>query len=109
MLCDNVRPPLLKALAAYWGGAFVQGLRFHFISMRGKSPMKLEVTSRHDHICLLGRKASKQNKQNIFSMPHYEFVHPQEENTKDCSDKVDGIAALSNSCIGESHNLLHFT
>ena len=52
--------PFIKALAAYWGGAFVQGLRCHFISMPGKSPMKLEVTSRHDHSCLLGRKASKQ-------------------------------------------------
>ena len=56
--------PFIKALAAYWGGAFVQCLRCHFISMPGKSPMKLEVTSRHDHSCLLGRKASKQtNKQ----------------------------------------------
>ena len=55
--------PFIKALAAYWGGAFVQGLRCHFISMPGKSPMKLEVTSRHDHSCLLGRKASKQTKQ----------------------------------------------
>ena len=56
--------PFIKALAAYWGGAFVQGLRCHFISMPGKSPMKLEVTSRHDHSCLLGSKASKQtNKQ----------------------------------------------
>ena len=52
--------PFIKALAAYWGGASVQGLRCHFISMPGKSPMKLEVTSRHDHSCLLGRKASKQ-------------------------------------------------
>ena len=52
--------PFIKALAAYWGGAFVQGLRCHLISMPGKSPMKLEVTSRHDHSCLLGRKASKQ-------------------------------------------------
>ena len=52
--------PFNKALAAYWGGTFVQGLRCHFISMPGKSPMKLEVTSRHDHSCLLGRKASKQ-------------------------------------------------
>ena len=52
--------PFIKALAAYWGGAFVQGLRCHFISIPGKSPMKLEVTSRHDHSCLLGRKASKQ-------------------------------------------------
>ena len=44
------------------------GLRCHFISMPGKSPMKLEVTSRHDHSCLLGRKASKQtNKQNYIS------------------------------------------
>ena len=55
--------PFIKAFAAYWGGAFVQGLRCHFISMPGKSPMKLEVTSRHDHSCLLGRKASKQTKQ----------------------------------------------
>ena len=54
--------PFIKALAAYWGGASVQGLRCHFISMAGKSPMKLEVTSRHDHSCLLGRKASKQTK-----------------------------------------------
>ena len=52
--------PFIKALAAYWGGASVQGLRCHFISMPGKSPMKLEVKSRHDHSCLLGRKASKQ-------------------------------------------------
>ena len=52
--------PFIKALAAYCSGAFVQGLRCHFISMPGKSPMKLEVTSRHDHSCLLGRKASKQ-------------------------------------------------
>ena len=60
--------PFIKALAAYWGGAFVQGLRCHFISMPGKSPMKLEVTSRHDHSCLLGRKASKQtNKQDSFN------------------------------------------
>ena len=59
--------PFIKALAAYWGGASVQGLRCHFISMAGKSPMKLEVTSRHDHSCLLGRKASKQtNKQTNF-------------------------------------------
>ena len=44
----------------------MQGLRCHFISMPGKSPMKLEVTSRHDHSCLLGRKASKQtNKQTL--------------------------------------------
>ena len=28
----------------------------------GKSPTKLEVTSRHDHSCLLGRKASNQSK-----------------------------------------------
>ena len=54
--------PFIKALAAYWVGASVQGLRCHFISMPGKSPMKLEVTSRHDHSCLLGRKASKQTK-----------------------------------------------
>ena len=36
--------PFIKALAAYWGGAFVQGLRCHFISMPGKSPMKLDMT-----------------------------------------------------------------
>ena len=57
--------PFIKALAAYWGGASVQGLRCHFISMPGKSPMKLEVTSRHDHRCLLGRKASKQTNKDI--------------------------------------------
>ena len=60
--------PFIKALAAYWGGAFVQGLRCHFISMPGKSPMKLEVTSRNDHSCLLGRKASKQNKQTLWEL-----------------------------------------
>ena len=56
--------PFIKALAAYWGGASVQGLRCHFISMPGKSPMKLEVTSRHDHSCLLGRKASNKQTNN---------------------------------------------
>ena len=61
--------PFIKALAAYWGGAFVQGLRCHFFSMPGKSPMKLEVTSRHDHSCLLGRKASKQTKTNARLLP----------------------------------------
>ena len=35
--------------------------------MSGKSPTKLEVTSRHDHSCLLGRKASNPNKQVFFS------------------------------------------
>ena len=58
--------PFIKALAAYWGGASVQGLRCHFISMRGKSPMKLEVTSRYDHSCLLGCKASKQTNKQIY-------------------------------------------
>ena len=58
--------PFIKALAAYWGGAFVQGLRCHFISMPGKSPMKLEVTSGHDHSCLLRRKASKQTNKKTF-------------------------------------------
>ena len=70
--------PFIKALAAYWGGASVQGLRCHFISMPGKSPMKLEVTSRHDHSCLLGRKASKQtNKQNCStsSTRHVHDIH----------------------------------
>ena len=63
--------PFIKALAAYWGGAFVQGLRCHFISMLGKSPMKLEVTSPHDHSCLLGRKESKQtNKQTKILLNH---------------------------------------
>ena len=42
----------------------MQGLRCYFISMSGKSPTKFEVTSRHDHSCLLGRKPSTQtNKQ----------------------------------------------
>ena len=44
----------------------MQGLRCHFISVSGKSPTKLEVKSRHDLSCLLGRKASNQtNKQNF--------------------------------------------
>ena len=60
MVCDNVRPPLHKSLSCLLGWCYVQGLRCHFISMSGKSPMKLEVTSRHDHSCLLGRKASNQ-------------------------------------------------
>ena len=63
--------PFIKALAAYWGGAFVQGLRCHFISMPGKSPMKLEVTSLRDHSCLLGRKESKQNKTMLLRYASY--------------------------------------
>ena len=55
--------PFIKALGCLLGWCFVQGLRCHFTSMSGKSPMKLEVTSRHDHSCLLGRKASIPNKQ----------------------------------------------
>ena len=31
-----------------------------FISMSGKSPTKLKLTSRHDHTCLLESKASNQ-------------------------------------------------
>ena len=33
--------------------------------MSGKSPTKLEVTSRHDHSCLLGRKASNQTNKSL--------------------------------------------
>ena len=40
----------------------MQGLMCHFISMSGKSPTKLEMTSRHNHSCLLGCKASNQTK-----------------------------------------------
>ena len=36
----------------------MQGLRCHFISMSGKSPTKSEMTSRHYHSCLQGRKGS---------------------------------------------------
>ena len=89
--------PFIKALAAYWGGASVQGLRCHFISMPGKSPMKLEVTSRHDHSCLLGRKASKQTnkirdkrigyKLNVMRQSAYLVINPI---------TVDGYAALFN-------------
>ena len=61
--------PFIKALAAYWGGAFVQGFRCHFISMPGKSPMKLELTSRHDHSCLLGLKASIQTNKQTYKSP----------------------------------------
>ena len=40
------------------------GLRCHFISLSGKSPTKLEVTSRQDHSCLVftGTKSIKSNK-----------------------------------------------
>ena len=38
----------------------MQGLRCHFMSVSDKSPTKLEVTSRHAHSCLLGRKALNQ-------------------------------------------------
>ena len=47
----------------------MQDLRCHFISMSGKSATKLEVTSRHDNSCVLGRKASTQtNKQHLLSL-----------------------------------------
>ena len=39
----------------------MQGLRCHFISMLGKSPTQLKVTSRHDHSCLLD--SNQQNQQ----------------------------------------------
>ena len=44
----------------------MQCLSWHFISMSGKSPTKLEVKSLHDHSCLLGHKASNQTKNEIF-------------------------------------------
>ena len=43
----------------------MQGFGCHFISVSGKNPKQLKVTSRHDHRCLLGRKASNQT--NIIS------------------------------------------
>ena len=47
----------------------MQGLRYHFKSTLGKSPEKLEVTSRHDHSLLMGRKASNQtNKTDVFKL-----------------------------------------
>ena len=82
--------PFIKALAAYWGGAFVQGLRCHFISMPGKSPMKLEVTSRHDHSCLLGRKASKQtNKDQQGQLTLHGWIWSNFELIKDCTVVLD--------------------
>ena len=54
------------SLSCLLGWCLMQGLRCHFILMSGKSPIKLEVTSQHDHSCLLGRKASNQsNKENV--------------------------------------------
>ena len=38
----------------------MQCLGWHFIPMSGKNPTKLEVMSRHDNSCLLGRKVSEQ-------------------------------------------------
>ena len=68
VVCGKVRPLLHKSLRCLLGWCFMQGLRCHFISVSGKSPIKLEVTSRYDHSCLLGRKASNQtNKQTLLS------------------------------------------
>ena len=67
MVCDNVRPPLHKRLSCLLGWCFMQDLRCHFISMSGKSPMKLEVTFRHDHSCLLGRKSSNLTKKLLYT------------------------------------------
>ena len=51
----------MLAICAVYAIAYTSNVQKH---LPGKSPMKLEVTSRHDHSCLLGRKASKQtNKQ----------------------------------------------
>ena len=44
----------------------MQGLRCHFISMSDIRPTKLEVISRHDHSCLLGRKTSNQSNKQIY-------------------------------------------
>ena len=49
MVCDNVRPAIHKSLSCLLGWCFMRGLRCHFISMSNKFPLKLEVTSRHDH------------------------------------------------------------
>ena len=56
--------------AVYGSGVIMQGLSKPAISSQypvkvisGKSPIKLEVTSRHDHSCSLGRKSS--NKQTL--------------------------------------------
>ena len=60
----------------------MQGLRCHFISMLGKSPTKLDVTSRYDHSCLMGHKASTQtNKTNRWTsstgLPTRAAIFPQ--------------------------------
>ena len=67
MVCQTPTPPPLRiSLSCLLGRCLMQGLRCHFISMSGKSPSKLEVTCRHDHSCLLGRKASNQTNKNRF-------------------------------------------
>ena len=73
MVYDKVRPLLHKSLSCLLGWCFMQGLRCHFISVSGKSPTKLEVTSRHDLSCLLGRKAS--NKTNKFATSKHEYLY----------------------------------
>ena len=62
----------------------MQGLRCHFISLSGKSPTKLEVTSRHDHSCLLGRKASNQTNKTISQSTEKPVLsgHSKMDNTK---------------------------
>ena len=53
----------------------MQGLRCHFISMSGKSPTKLEVTSPPNKSCILGLNASiKQTKKTIYFRAHYSSV-----------------------------------
>ena len=69
MVSDKVRPLLHKSLSCLLGWCFMQGLRCHFISMSGKSPTKLEVTSQHDLSCLLGRKASSQTSHDAAQLP----------------------------------------
>ena len=73
----------IKALAAYWGGISCRAWGVHLISVSGKSPTKLEVTSRHDLSCLLGRNASNQTKQIFrFRLPKITF--------SDCQNQYNG-------------------
>ena len=52
----------------------MQGFRCHFITMPGKSPIKLEVMSRHDHSCLRGRNASNQTNKQIMAVQMILFI-----------------------------------
>ena len=60
-----VRLPLHISRSCLLGQCLMQPLRCNFISMSGKCATKLEVMCRHEHSCLLGRKASYQTNKTL--------------------------------------------